>query len=80
MCICYVGSILIVIVWGCVVLALQGIGSSWGGQSAGVLSPPARTMNLEEFLLEAGSCDATVILAADDSLTASGQLQVRGIW
>lgn len=58
---------------------LQGVAGSWGGASAAMLCPPARTLNLEEFILEAASCGATVILAMDDSLTTSGQLQVRSL-
>lgn len=60
----------------------QGVASNWGGISANVLPPAARTLSLGEFLMEADACVATVLLAVDDSLTTTGQLQVgaMGPW
>jgi hypothetical protein len=54
---------------------VQGVGSAWGG-AAGTLAPAPRFLDLEEFLNEAAACGATVILAAHDTLTATGELQV----
>lgn len=53
----------------------QGVGSAWGGNPE-LLSPAPRFMDMEEFVCEAAACGAIVILAAHDTLTATGELQV----
>lgn len=42
-----------------------------------MLPPAPRFLDLQEFVCEAAACGATVLLAAHDTLTATGQLQVN---
>eukprot|EP00879_Flechtneria_rotunda_P024547 GHRR01026026.1.p1 GENE.GHRR01026026.1~~GHRR01026026.1.p1 ORF type:complete len:513 (+),score=189.73 GHRR01026026.1:217-1539(+) len=53
---------------------IEGVGAAWGA-AACRLPPPPRFMDVQEFIAEASTVGATVLLALDDSSTATGDLQ-----